>query len=555
MSTQLSLEKGPDAPLLHETIGVNLAATVARQGDSDALVSRHQNARYTYRELWEETERVARGLLALGISKGDRIGIWSPNCAEWTLVQYATARIGAVLVNVNPAYRPAELSYAMQHSGVRLLVTAERFKTSEYLESIESVRAELSALERVVTIGAERAAGDDDLVWADLLAAAEHVAADRVAAAEATLDPDDPINIQYTSGTTGNPKGATLTHTNILNNGLAFASVLRYTSADRVCIPVPLYHCFGMGLGNLGCSATGSTMVYPAPGYEPLATLEAIAEERCTSMYGVPTMWIAMLEHPQFDEFDLTSLRTGVMAGAPCPVEVMKRAVSDMHAREVCIAYGMTETAPASFMTSPDDDLERRVTTVGRLLPNVEGKVIDPVTGETVPRGTAGEICTRGYLVMRGYWEDADATAAAVDADGWMHTGDLGVMDAEGFLNIVGRSKEMVIRGGENIYPREIEETLFEHPAVASAQVVGVPDERMGEELMAWLVVREGKDVTEDELRAFCRERLAHFKVPRYWKIVDEFPMTVTGKIQKFKMREIAITELGLEQAAAIRTA
>ncbi len=453
MSTQLSLEKGPDAPLLHETIGVNLAATVARQGDADALVSRHQNARYTYRELWDETERVARGLLALGISKGDRIGIWSPNCAEWTLVQYATARIGAVLVNVNPAYRPAELSYAMQHAGVRLLVTAERFKTSEYLEIIESVRAELSALERVVTIGAERAAGADDLVWADLIAAAENVAADRVAAAEARLDPDDPINIQYTSGTTGNPKGATLTHNNILNNGLAFASVLRYSSEDRVCIPVPLYHCFGMGLGNLGCSATGSTMVYPAPSFEPLATLQAIADERCTSMYGVPTMWIAMLEHPQFDEFDLTSLRTGVMAGAPCPVEVMKRAVSDMHAREVCIAYGMTETAPASFMTSPDDDLERRVTTVGRLLPNVEGKVIDPATGETVPRGTAGEICTRGYLVMRGYWEDADATAAAVDADGWMHTGDLGVMDAEGFLNIVGRSKDMVIRGGENIYP------------------------------------------------------------------------------------------------------
>ena len=480
--------------------------------------------------------RSARGLLALGVDRGDRVGIWAPNCVEWTLVQFAPPAVGAILVNVNPAYRPNELAYALHQSGVRMLLTAEEFKTSRYLEMIASVRGELPALERVITIGSARGGGVDDLVWSELLAAADAVTPDAVQAREATLSADDPINIQYTSGTTGNPKGATLTHHNILNNGLGMAEALGYTSADRVCIPVPLYHCFGMGVGNLGCTSSGSTMVYPAPSFEPLATLEAVADEHCTSLYGVPTMWIALLEHPRFSEFDLTSLRTGVMAGAPCPIEVMKRAVSEMHAREVCIAYGMTETSPVTFVTRRDDDLERRVSTVGTVMPNCEAKVIDPLSGETVPHGTTGEVCTRGYVVMRGYWENDEATADAVDREGWMHTGDLGVMDAAGYLNIVGRSKDMAIRGGENIYHREIEEVLFLHPAIASVQVLGVPDERMGEELMAWVVLREGQDTNEDELRVFCRERLAHFKVPRYWKFTEEFPMTVTGKIQKFKM-------------------
>jgi fatty-acyl-CoA synthase len=554
-SAALSIDSGVRTPLLDETIGSNLAATVARFGTSDAIVSRHQGVRLTYAQLWDEVDRVARALLALGIERGDRVGIWAPNCVEWTLVQFATARVGAILVNINPAYRPNELAYALQQSGVRLLLTAESFKSSQYLEMISSVRQELPALERVVTIGEARASGPDDLVWSELLATAASVGSDAVAAREATLSAGDAINIQYTSGTTGNPKGATLTHSNILNNGLGMAEALGYTNADRVCIPVPLYHCFGMGVGNLGCTTSGATMVYPAPGFEPLATLEAVADERCTSLYGVPTMWIGMLEHPQFSEFDLRSLRTGVMAGAPCPIEVMKRAVSDMHAHEVCIAYGMTETSPVTFVTRRDDDIDRRVSTVGTVMPNCDAKVIDPISGETVPRGETGEVCTRGYVVMRGYWENEKATADAVDADGWMHTGDLGVMDDAGYLNIVGRSKDMAIRGGENVYPREIEEVLFLHPAVASAQVVGVPDERMGEELMAWIVLREGNDASEDDLRAFCRERLAHFKVPRYWKFTDEFPMTVTGKIQKFKMREIAIEELGLQKAASVQTA
>ncbi len=554
-SPRPSFEAGTRTALLDDTIGANLARTVARHGDSDALVSRHQGLRYTYRELAAEVELVARGLMALGIDKGDRVGIWSPNCAEWAVTQYAAARAGAILVNVNPAYRPAELRYALGHSGVRLLVSAARFKTSDYLEMLASVRSELPLLERAVTIDGDRAGGPDDLTWTELRDAARGSSVDRLAERESGLDCHDPINIQYTSGTTGNPKGATLTHHNIMNNAFVTASLLGYTQADRVCIPVPLYHCFGMGIGNLGCSSTGATMVYPSASFEPLATLEAVAEERCTSLYGVPTMWIAQLEHPRFAEFDLTSLRTGLMGGSPCPVEVMKRAVHDMHASQVCIVYGMTETSPVSFITLPDDDIERRVSTVGTVMPEVEAKVIDPVTGDTVPRGTSGEICTRGYLVMQGYWDNPQATAEAVDVDGWMHTGDLGIMDERGYLSIVGRLKDMVIRGGENLYPREIEELLFTHPAVASAQVVGVPDLVMGEELMAWLVVRDGHTVTDDELRAFCRERVAHFKVPRYWKQVNDFPMTVTGKIQKFKMREIAIEELGLQDAAAVKTA
>jgi fatty-acyl-CoA synthase len=544
-----------ERPLSGETIGDCLAATARKFPDGLALVSRAQGVRLTWRELADQTDALALGLLGIGIENGDRVGIWSPTCVEWTLLQLAAARVGAILVNVNPAYRSAELSYALRQSGVRVLVTAPRFKTSDYLEMVADVRDVLPALQRVVVIGSERAAGADDLRFDELISAGREVDPGRLATREAGLDPDDPVNIQYTSGTTGNPKGATLTHHNILNNARSVAEVLGYTEADRVCIPVPLYHCFGMGLGTLGCVTSGATMVYPAESFAADTTLDALAEERCTSIYGVPTMFIAMLESPRFGDLDLSSLRTGIMAGAPCPIEVMKRVVSEMHAEEMTIAYGMTETSPVSTMTRRADDLDRRTSTVGTVLPHVEVKIVDPVTSATVPLGTPGELCSRGYLVMAGYWEDADATGAAVDDGGWMHTGDLAVMDADGYVNIVGRSKDMVIRGGENIYPREIEEILFQHPTVAAAQVIGVPDLRMGEELMAWVTFREGDNATTDELRAFCRERLAHFKVPRYWKVTSEFPMTVTGKVQKFKMREAATAELGLTEAAAIQTA
>ena len=528
--------------LVDQTIGESLAATVAAFPDAEALVSRHQGIRRTWAELADEVERVALGLLALGVGKGDRVGVWSPTCAEWTYVQYATARLGAVLVNVNPAYRPPELAYALRRAGVSTLVAAPGFRDADYLAMVAGVRDGLPGLERVVTIGDERAGGPADLAWGDLVGQA--APRDRLAEREAALDPDDPINIQFTSGTTGSPKGATLSHHNVVNNARAMAETLGYTSADRVCVPVPLYHCFGMVGGNLACSTSGATMVYPGAAFEPVACLEALSEERCTSVYGVPTMFIAQLDHPRFAEFDLTSLRTGIMGGAPCPIEVMKRVVADMHAGEITIAYGMTETSPGSFFTRRDDDLERRVSTVGTVLPDVEAKLVDPATGATVPRGATGEVCVRGYLVMRGYWEDPEATAAAVDPARWMHTGDLGVMDEEGYLNIVGCIKEMVIRGGENVYPREIEEVLHQHPAVAQAQVFGVPDERMGEELVVWVARREGADLGEDELRAFCRERMARYKVPRYVRFVDEFPMTVTGKVQKFRMREIAVEEL-----------
>ena len=546
---------GAASPLSGQTIGEYLSSVIARQPDAEALVSRHQEMRLTYGELGREVERVARGLLGLGIEKGDRVGIWSPTRVEWTLLQFATARAGAILVNINPAYRAGEMAYAVNQSGLRLLVTAPAFKTSDYRARIHEVRSQLPRLERVVVLGDQGTGVPGDLLWDDLLAAGANVKAEDVELRETLLDADDPINIQYTSGTTGNPKGATLTHHNILNNARSLAELLRYTAADRVCIPVPLYHCFGMGVGNLGCVTSGATMVYPAESFEPLATLEAIAGERCTSIYGVQTMFIAQLEHPRFAEFDLTSLRTGIMAGAPCPIEVMKRVINEMHASEVCIAYGMTETAPVSFLTRPEDTFDRRVSTVGTVLPHVEAKIIDPATGLTAPLATPGEVCTRGYLVMQGYWENPDATAEAVDRAGWMHTGDLGTIEAEGYLNIVGRIKDMVIRGGENLYPVEIEEVLFQHPAVASAQVIGVPDERMGEELMAWVVVREVGALTEDELKDFCKDRIAHFKVPRYVKFVDEYPMTVTGKVQKFLMRQMAIEELGLEAAAAVKTA
>lgn len=550
-----SLVVGPAAELSGETIGDCLLRVAAERGDAEALVACHQDLRQSYGELAATVEQVALGLLELGVEPGDRVGIWAPNCAEWTWLQFASALVGAVLVNVNPAYRQHEMAYALNQSGVSVLVMAESFKTSDYVELLAGVRADLAELERVVTIGERPAGGRGDLVFGDLVELGSASDRSQLRAIGRCLDPHDAINIQYTSGTTGSPKGATLTHHNILNNARLAAGVLGYTAADRVCVPVPLYHCFGMGIGNLGCVASGATIVYPAATFEPEATLRAVETERCTSLYGVPTMFIAQLDHPDFAAFDLSSLRTGMMGGAPCPVEVMKRVIDDMHAEEICIIYGMTETSPISFITRPDDDLDRRVSTVGQVAPAVDAKVVDPATGEVVARGVTGEVCTRGYLVMRGYWENDGATAEAIDTDGFMHTGDLGVLDEEGYLNIVGRMKDMVIRGGENLYPREIEEVLFTHPAVASAQVVGVPDEQLGEELMAWVVLREGAEASADDLRAYCRERLAHFKVPRYVKFVDDFPMTVTGKIQKFKMRELAIEELGLEHAAGIVTA
>jgi fatty-acyl-CoA synthase len=526
-------------------IGANLDRTVARWPQRPALVSRHQDLRWSWAELADRVDRLASGLLGAGIAQGDRVGIWAPNCAEWVLVQYATAKIGAILVNVNPAYRTHELGYVLRQSGVKLLVSAPEFKTSDYRSMVGDVRGECPALERVVFL--------DTGEW-DLIATGDPdaEALDRRAA---TLSCDDPINIQYTSGTTGFPKGATLSHHNILNNGFLVGELLGYTEEDRVCIPVPFYHCFGMVMGNLACTSHGACMVIPAPSFEPEATLEAASAEQCTSLYGVPTMFIAELEHPRFAEFDLSTLRTGIMAGSPCPIEVMTRVVSEMHMEEVSICYGMTETSPVSTQTRRDDPLERRVATVGRPGPHIEIKVVDPVTGLTVARGESGELCTRGYSVMLGYWEDPERTAEAVDRAGWMHTGDLATMDDAGYCKIVGRIKDMVIRGGENVYPREIEEFLYGHPGVADVQVIGVPDERYGEELCAWVRLRDGAAATDDELREFCRGKLAHFKIPRYVLFVDDFPMTVTGKIQKFKMREDSIERLGLQQAALTETA
>jgi len=543
-----SYARGATAPpLLEETIGANFERTVSRFGDREALVSCAQGRRYTYAELGVAVDEVARGLIAAGLRKGDRLGIWSPNCAEWTLVQYATAKLGVILVNVNPAYRTSELEYALTQSGCRMLIAATAFKTSNYRAMVSEVAPRLPALERVVFLD-----GPD---WDALMAGAADVPAAQLRACSAQLAPGDPINIQYTSGTTGFPKGATLTHRNILNNGYMVGEYCRYTESDRVCIPVPFYHCFGMVMGNLGATTHGCAMVIPAPAFDPEATLRACAAERCTSLYGVPTMFIAQLDHPRFAEFDLTSLRTGIMAGSPCPVEVMKRVIELMHMSEVGIAYGMTETSPVSTQTTHDDPIEKRVGSVGRVHPHVEVKVIDPVEGTTMPRGEPGELCTRGYSVMAGYWNDPERTADAVDPEGWMHTGDLATMDRDGYVNIVGRSKDMVIRGGENLYPREIEEFLYRHPDIADVQVIGVPDERYGEELMAWVIPRGQASLDAGALRAFCEGKIAHQKIPRYVKLVDAFPMTVTGKVQKFKMREQAIEELGLEVSARVRTA
>ncbi|MFT3755669.1 MAG: AMP-binding protein [Pseudoxanthomonas sp.] len=554
--TDFSYTRGPSTkPLLAMTIGDAFDATVVRFGDREALISRHQGLRYTWAQLAGRVEQCARALMALGIEAGDRVGIWSPNRAEWTIVQFATAKIGAILVNINPAYRLNELEYALKQSGCSWVVCTDVFKSSDYHGMLLELVPELAGsqpgaldcqclpqLRGVISFAEAPPAGL--LPWAAFLQRAEEVEPAALAQRQSKLQFDDPINIQYTSGTTGFPKGATLSHYNILNNGWFVGESIGLTEHDRVVIPVPLYHCFGMVMGNLACLTHGAAMIYPGDAFDPLTTLQAVAEERATALYGVPTMFIAELEHPQRKEFDLSSLRTGIMAGATCPIEVMRRVIDEMHMKEVQIAYGMTETSPVSTQTAPDDTLEQRVTTVGRTQPHLETKLLDE-KGRIVPRGEIGELCTRGYSVMLGYWENPKATAEAIDPACWMHTGDLATMDEAGYVRIVGRSKDMIIRGGENIYPREIEEFLFTHPAIADAQAVGIPDQKYGEELVAWLKLRPGHSVGEEELRAWCKARIAHFKVPRHFRFVEEFPMTVTGKIQKFRIREITVEQLG----------
>ena len=537
-----------DVPLLGDTIGAVLDRAAAEHPDGDALVEVATGRRWTYRELAAEVDAVALGLHAAGVRTGDRVGIWAPNVAEWLFVQYATAKVGAILVNVNPAYRTHELEFVLNQAGMSVLVAAPSFRSADYAAMIEEVRPRCPALRQVVLLGSAD--------WDALVAAGRAGDRDELDRIGATLDPDDPINIQYTSGTTGFPKGATLSHHNIVNNGYFVGSLCGYTPADRVCIPVPFYHCFGMVMGNLGAATHGATVVIPAPAFDPAATLRAVAQERCTSLYGVPTMFIAELAVPDFDAHDLSSLRTGIMAGSPCPVEVMKQVVDRMGMTEVTICYGMTETSPVSTQTRADDTLDRRVSTVGRVHPHVEIKVVDPATGRTLPRGEPGELCTRGYSVMLGYWDEPEKTAEAIDAAHWMHTGDLAVMDADGYLNITGRIKDLVIRGGENVYPREVEEFLYSHPDVRDVQVVGVPDLRYGEELCAWVILRDGAPaLTAESVREFAGGRLASFKIPRYVLVVEEFPMTVTGKVRKVEMRARSVELLDLGEAAAVRTA
>ncbi|MGA7669410.1 MAG: AMP-binding protein [Nitrolancea sp.] len=544
--TALSYSHGTSVvPLLGETIGENLRRTVERSGDCEALVVPHQNYRATYHQFWEQTGKAARGLMARGVRAGDRVGIWSPNRYEWVVTQYATARIGAILVNINPAYKSTELEYALRQSEVSLMMLARGFRTTDYIGMLDKVRGSLPDLKQILVL-------DDE--WDALLADATRVSEEELAERESLLQFDDAINIQYTSGTTGFPKGATLSHHNILNNGFFIGETLHYSEIDRVCIPVPFYHCFGMVLGNLACTTHGSCMVIPGEAYDPIACLETVQAEKCTALYGVPTMFIGELDNPRIGEFDLTTLRTGIMAGSPCPIEVMKKVQSTMHMDEVTICYGMTETSPVSTQSATDDPLDKRVETVGRVHPHIEVKIIDG-EGHIVPLGEPGELCTRGYSVMLGYWNNEAATRDAIDEARWMHTGDLATMDHDGYVNIVGRIKDMIIRGGENVYPREIEEFLYRHPDVSDVQVIGVPSARYGEEVMAWVRLREGVSMSGDELTEYCRGKIATFKIPRYWKFVDAFPMTVTGKIQKFKMREDSISELGLEQAAQMRTA
>jgi fatty-acyl-CoA synthase len=536
-------------PLLGETIGANLQRTVARHPDSEALVVVHQGYRATYRQFWDQVSECARGLMARGVEKGDRVGIWAPNRYEWVIVQYATARIGAILVNINPAYKTSELEYALNQSGISFLILATQNRGASYVDMLGEVKAHCRELREALVL---------EKGWEALLRDASGVGEEQLAAREAGNSFDDPINIQYTSGTTGFPKGATLSHHNILNNGYFIGEGLAYTEKDRVCIPVPFYHCFGMVLGNLACTTHGSTMVIPNDNFDALKTLQAASAERCTSLYGVPTMFIAELDHPQFADFDYSTLRTGIMAGSPCPIEVMKKVQSKMHMPQVTIMYGMTETSPVSTQTTLDDPIEKQTATVGRIHPHVEIKVVDPESGAVVPRGATGELCTRGYNVMLGYWNNPEATQLAIDAGRWMHTGDLATMDDEGYLNIVGRIKDMIIRGGENIYPREIEEFLYTHPEVSDVQVIGVPSAKYGEEVMAWVKVREGAELTEEQMAQFCEGKIARYKVPRYWKFMkgaEMWPMTISGKVMKYKMRELAVEELGLQAAAAVRTA
>ncbi|MFG0497365.1 fatty acid CoA ligase family protein [Pseudomonas sp. YQ_13] len=543
-----------DKPLLTQCIGDAFDATVARFPDREALVVHHQALRYTWRQLADAVDQHARALMALGVQPGDRLGIWAPNCAEWCITQFASAKVGAILVNINPAYRSSELDYALGQSGCRWVICADAFKTSDYHAMLQGLLPGLASgqpgalicerfpeLRGVVSLALSPPPGF--MAWHALQALAEVVSGEALAARQAQLRCDDPINIQYTSGTTGFPKGATLSHSNILNNGYMVGESLGLTEHDRLVVPVPLYHCFGMVMANLGCMTHGSALIYPSDAFDPLATLRAVAQEKATALYGVPAMFIAELDHPQCGEFDLSSLRTGIMGGATCPIEVMRRVIGEMHMAEVQIAYGMTETSPVSLQTGAADDLERRVTSVGRTQPWLESKVVD-AEGNTVPRGEIGELCTRGYSVMLGYWNNPKATAESIDADGWMHTGDLAVMDEQGYVCIVGRSKDMIIRGGENIYPRELEEFFFTHPAVADVQVIGVPCSKYGEEIVAWVRLYPGHGVSEETLREWARARIAHFKVPRYFRFVDAFPMTVTGKVQKFRMREISAEEL-----------
>lgn len=552
---------GPSGtPLLGETVGQSLNRSAMTFGDREALVSCHQRLRYTYGQLRAEVDRAARGLLSLGVKRGDRVAIWSPNCAEWAITQYAAAKVGAILVNINPAYRLRELDYALQQSGVSVLVTARKFRNTDYVEMLVALAPELtstqtpfltstrlSALHTVVYLGSDP--GPGGLAWTELLARGDTARVSWLTEREAELQFDDPANIQFTSGTTGSPKGATLSHHNILNNGFFVGEALRYTDRDRVCVPVPFYHCFGCVMGNLGALTHGSAVVIPAESFDAEATLRAIQEERCTSLYGVPTMFIALLEHPAFAGRELESLRTGIMAGAPCPIEVMRQVIERMHMPETTICYGMTETSPVSFQSMVDDPLERRVSTVGKVHPHLECKIVDAHSGEIVPRGVPGELCTRGYSVMLGYWNNDEATRAAIDSARWMHTGDLAVMRDDGCVAIVGRLKDMIIRGGENIYPREIEEFLYTHPKISDVQIIGVPDSRYGEAVCAWIRLRPGQTATEDEMRQYCRGQIATYKIPRYIRFTDEFPATVTGKVQKFRMREISMEELGLKEA------
>jgi fatty-acyl-CoA synthase len=559
-----------DKPLLGVTIGDLFDQIVARYPDNEALVSRHQGLRYSYRALKTVVDQCARALLALGVAKGERVGIWAPNCAEWAITQFATSKIGAILVNINPSYRVHELQYALKQSGCAYLIIAPQFRTSNYTAMIYELAPELQSsqplptgagltsaqlpdLRAVVRLGTEPSPGM--LTWGELLALGDRISADQLAERQAQQQFDDPINIQYTSGTTGYPKSATLSHHNILNNGYFVAEIMNFTDQDRLVIPVPLYHCFGMVMGNLGCVTHGATLIYPNDGFDAKSVLDAVQEERATALYGVPTMFIAELNHPDFATYDFSTLRTGVMAGSPCPVEVMKKVQSLMNMRDVEICYGMTETSPVSTQTRIGTPLDKQVSTVGQIHPHVEIKIIDPATGAIVPNGTPGELCTRGYSVMLGYWNNADASAKAIDGARWMHTGDLALMDDEGYVNIVGRIKDMIIRGGENVYPREIEEFLYTHPQIQDVQVVGLPDEKYGEEIMAWVKLKPGATTTSEEVRDFCRGRIAHYKIPRYVKFVEAFPMTVTGKIQKFIMRNQSIQELGLEAAAAVKTA